>query len=85
MVMVDPEEKKYSHAICLNFYAFEDDMDYEALLAGLVASARRGMKDLHVFVGSKFLFNQVERNRVPRPERSKRYREEIMDATAPFH
>ncbi|GJS82931.1 reverse transcriptase domain-containing protein [Tanacetum coccineum] len=55
MVMVDPEEKEYSHAICLNFYAFEDDIDYEALLAGLVAL----------------------------PE--ERYREEIMDATTPFH
>ncbi|GJY75286.1 hypothetical protein Tco_0480402 [Tanacetum coccineum] len=36
MVLVDPEGKEYSHVIRLNFYASEDDMDYEALLAGLV-------------------------------------------------
>ncbi|GJX32948.1 putative reverse transcriptase domain-containing protein [Tanacetum coccineum] len=50
-----------------------------------VASVGRGMKDLHVFVDSKFLVDQVEGNRVPRTEGAKRYREEIMDATAPFH
>ncbi|GJQ99181.1 reverse transcriptase domain-containing protein [Tanacetum coccineum] len=85
MVLVDQEGKEYSHAIRLNFYASEDDMDYEALLVGLVASAGKGMKGLHVFVDSKFLVNQVEGNRVPRTEGAKRYREEIMGVTAPFH
>ncbi|GKC61694.1 reverse transcriptase domain-containing protein [Tanacetum coccineum] len=85
MVLVDPEEKEYSHAIRLNFYASEDDMDYKALLAELVAFAKRGMKDLPVFVGSKFLVDQVEGNRVLRTERARRYRKEIMDATDPFH
>ncbi|GKB07815.1 reverse transcriptase domain-containing protein [Tanacetum coccineum] len=85
IVLVDPEEKEYSHAIRLNFYASEDDMDYEALLAGLVAFAKSGMKDLPVFIGSKFLVDQVRWNRVPRTERARRYRKEIMDATAPFH
>ncbi|GJS33204.1 hypothetical protein Tco_0531586 [Tanacetum coccineum] len=33
----------------------------------------------------KFLVDQVKGNRVPRTEGSKRYREEIMDATTPFH
>ncbi|GJS30856.1 hypothetical protein Tco_0491476 [Tanacetum coccineum] len=55
MILVKLEEKVYSYAIRLNFYASEDSMDYEALLAELVASASRGMKDLHEFVGSKLL------------------------------
>ncbi|GJU86531.1 reverse transcriptase domain-containing protein [Tanacetum coccineum] len=85
IVMVNPEEKEYSHVIRLNFYASEDDMNYEALLAGLVAFAKRGMKGILVFVGSKFLVDQVEGNRVSRTERARRYRKEIMDVTAPFH
>nr|GEW37127.1 hypothetical protein [Tanacetum cinerariifolium] len=40
MILVDPEGKEYSHAVRLNFYAFEDNMDYKALLAGLVTSAK---------------------------------------------
>ncbi|GKB59229.1 putative reverse transcriptase domain-containing protein [Tanacetum coccineum] len=85
MILVDPERKEYPHAVHLSFYASEDDMDYEALLAGLVASAGRGMKDLHVFVGSKILVDQMEGNKIPRTEGAKRYREEIMDDTVPFH
>ncbi|GJZ65435.1 retrovirus-related pol polyprotein from transposon TNT 1-94 [Tanacetum coccineum] len=62
-----------------------DRMDYEALLARLVASAGKGMKYLHVFVGSKLLVDQVEESRVPKSKKIKKYREEIMDATSPFH
>ncbi|GKF01965.1 hypothetical protein Tco_0028888, partial [Tanacetum coccineum] len=50
-----------------------------------VASVGRGMKDLHVFAHSKFLVDQVEGNMVLRIKGAKRYREEIMDATSPFH
>ncbi|GKD49351.1 reverse transcriptase domain-containing protein, partial [Tanacetum coccineum] len=85
MILVSLEKKVYSYAIRLNFYASEDSMDYEALLVGLVASVGSGMKDLHVFAGSKLLVDQVEGSRVPRTKETKKYMEEIMDATAPFH
>ncbi|GJR80549.1 reverse transcriptase domain-containing protein [Tanacetum coccineum] len=77
--------KEYSHDVRLNFYASEDNMDYEALLVGLVAFAGRNIKDIHVFIGSKLLVDQVEGSRVPRMKEAKRYMEEIMDATTPFH
>ncbi|GJU66900.1 reverse transcriptase domain-containing protein [Tanacetum coccineum] len=60
-------------------------MSYEALLAGLVASAGKGMKDLHVFIDLQILVDRVKGSRVPATEQEKRYREEIMDATTPFH
>ncbi|GJX02694.1 reverse transcriptase domain-containing protein [Tanacetum coccineum] len=85
MVLVDPEEREYSHAIHLNLHASEEDKDYEALLARLIASTGRGMKDLHVFVDSRLLVDQAEGNRIPRIEGAIRYMEEIMDATAPFY
>ncbi|GJR22506.1 gag-pol polyprotein [Tanacetum coccineum] len=85
MILVIPEEKVYSYVVCLNFYAFEDSMDYEALLVGLVASTGRKMKDLHVFVSSKLLVDQVKGSRIPRTKETKKYIEEIMDATTPFH
>ncbi|GJY71876.1 hypothetical protein Tco_0475579 [Tanacetum coccineum] len=55
LVLIDPEEKEYSHVIRLKFHASEDNMNYEALLVGLADATGRQMKDLHVFVNSKLL------------------------------
>ncbi|GJU21750.1 hypothetical protein Tco_1155092 [Tanacetum coccineum] len=82
LVPVDPEGKEYSHDIRLNFHAFKDDMHYKALLA---TSDERQMKDLHVFVSSKLLVDQVEGNREPKKEGAKMYMEVVMDVTTPFH
>nr|GEU99888.1 hypothetical protein [Tanacetum cinerariifolium] len=60
MILINPEAKTYSYAICLNFEAPKHIMNYEALLAGLVASAGKGMKDLHVFIDLQILVDQVE-------------------------
>ncbi|GJU34296.1 reverse transcriptase domain-containing protein [Tanacetum coccineum] len=68
-----------------NLPDIQNNTDYEALLVGLVASVGRNMKDLHVSVDSKVLVDQVEGSRIPRTKEAKRYREEIMDATDPFH
>ncbi|GJZ73035.1 hypothetical protein Tco_0637181 [Tanacetum coccineum] len=42
----------HSYAIRLNFSASDHAMDCVALLAGLVASVSKCMKDLHVFIDS---------------------------------
>ncbi|GJU70999.1 gag-pol polyprotein [Tanacetum coccineum] len=52
---------------------------------GLVASAGKGMKDLHVFVDSQILVDQMEGSRTPTTEEINKYMEEIMDATTLFH
>ncbi|GKC52167.1 hypothetical protein Tco_1074912 [Tanacetum coccineum] len=41
MILISPDEKMYSYAIHLNFNAPDDNMDYEALLAGLVSSTAK--------------------------------------------
>ncbi|GKC14995.1 reverse transcriptase domain-containing protein, partial [Tanacetum coccineum] len=69
----------------LNLYTPEDIMDYEALLARLIALANRGMMDLHVFIDSRMLVDHVEGSRIPRTKEARKYMEEILDVTAPFH
>nr|GEW28152.1 hypothetical protein [Tanacetum cinerariifolium] len=69
MILVSPKEKVYSYVIHINFYAFEDSMDYEALLAGLVASVDKGMKDLHV-EGSRIPRTKEVESQEPRKQRS---------------
>ncbi|GJR71585.1 hypothetical protein Tco_0083950 [Tanacetum coccineum] len=59
MILLGPNEEIYSYAIRLNFDVPDHNIDYKALLAGLVASAGKGMKYLHVFIDSKVLVDQV--------------------------
>ncbi|GJT16453.1 reverse transcriptase domain-containing protein [Tanacetum coccineum] len=85
IILVSLDEKMHSYAIRLKFNASDHAMDCEALLAGLVASISKGLKDLHVFIDSLTLVAQIEGNHTPATEQERKYKEEIMDATALFH
>ncbi|GJY66465.1 reverse transcriptase domain-containing protein [Tanacetum coccineum] len=85
IILVSPDETIRSYAILLNFKASEHSRDYEALLAGLVASVGQDIKDLHVFIDSSTLAAQMERSYAPVMRQERKYKEEIMDATTLFH
>ncbi|GKD18212.1 hypothetical protein Tco_1207370 [Tanacetum coccineum] len=51
----------------------------------LAASVSKGMKDLHVFINSLTLVAKIEGNHTPTMEQERKYKEEIINATAPFH
>nr|GEU77669.1 hypothetical protein [Tanacetum cinerariifolium] len=85
IILVSPKEKMHSYAIRLKFHASNHVMDYEALLAGLAFSTNQGMKDLHVFIDSLTLVSQVEGSHTLVTKQERKYKEEILDATAPFH
>ncbi|GKC95294.1 reverse transcriptase domain-containing protein, partial [Tanacetum coccineum] len=85
IILVSHEEKMHSYVIRLKFNASNHVMDCEALLAGLAASTNQGMKDLHVFIDSLTLVAQVEGSHTPATEQERKYKKEILDATALFH
>ncbi|GKE04055.1 reverse transcriptase domain-containing protein [Tanacetum coccineum] len=85
IILVSPEERMHSYAIRLKFNTSDHAIDCEALLAGLAVSVSKGMKDLHVFMDSPRLVAQTEGNHTPATKQEKKYKKEIMDATAPFH
>ncbi|GJW10680.1 reverse transcriptase domain-containing protein [Tanacetum coccineum] len=85
IILVSHEEKMHSYVIHLKFNASNHVMDCKALLAGLAASTNQGMKDLHVFIDSLTLVAHVEGSHTPSIEHERKYKEEILDATAPFH
>ncbi|GKA60282.1 reverse transcriptase domain-containing protein [Tanacetum coccineum] len=85
IILVSPEKRMHSYAIRLKFNTSDHAIDYEALLAGLAASVSKGMKDLHVFMDSPKLVAQTEENHMPVMEQERKFKKEIMDATAPFH
>ncbi|GKD15208.1 reverse transcriptase domain-containing protein, partial [Tanacetum coccineum] len=59
IILVSPDEKMHSYVICLKFNASDHAIDCETLLAGLVTSVSKGMKDLHVFMDSPKLIAQT--------------------------
>ncbi|GKD21830.1 reverse transcriptase domain-containing protein [Tanacetum coccineum] len=85
IILVSPDEKMHSYAIRLRFNASDHVMDCEALLARLIASVRKGLKDLYIFINSLTLVAQIKGNHTPATEQEKKYKEKIMDAIAPFH
>ncbi|GKC90059.1 gag-pol polyprotein [Tanacetum coccineum] len=85
IILVSLKKRMHSYAIRLKFNASDHAIDCEALLAGLAASIRKGMKDLHVFMDSPKLVAQTERNHTPATEQERKYKKEIMDAIASFH
>ncbi|GKF61145.1 hypothetical protein Tco_0181199, partial [Tanacetum coccineum] len=50
-----------------------------------VASVSKGMKDLYIFINSLTLVAQIEGNHTPATKPERKYKEEIMNATTPFH
>nr|GEW97899.1 hypothetical protein [Tanacetum cinerariifolium] len=75
----------HSYATRLKFNTSDHAIYCEALLVGLAVSVSKGMKDLHVFMDLLRLVAQIEGNHTPATKQEKKYKKEIMDATALFH
>nr|GEU82605.1 hypothetical protein [Tanacetum cinerariifolium] len=85
LVLPDPEEKEYSYALRLNFQGSKNDMEYEALLTRLAVEIIRQVKDIYNFVDLNLMVNKVEGYGEAKKGKAKRYQEEVMNATTPFH
>nr|GEX28769.1 hypothetical protein [Tanacetum cinerariifolium] len=82
IIRVSLKKRTHAYAIYLKFNTFDHTIDCEALLAGLAASIRKGMKDLHVFMDLPKLVSQTEGNHMPATEQERKYKKEIIDAIA---
>ncbi|GJT56656.1 reverse transcriptase domain-containing protein [Tanacetum coccineum] len=60
LILIDPEGAEYSHALRLNFANSNNDVKYEALLAGLRIATKIKVGKLHALVDSKLVASQVE-------------------------
>ncbi|GJY83030.1 reverse transcriptase domain-containing protein [Tanacetum coccineum] len=59
LILIDPEGAKYSYALRLNFANSNNDAEYEALLVGLRIATKMKVENMHAFVDSKLVANQV--------------------------
>nr|GFD23175.1 reverse transcriptase domain-containing protein [Tanacetum cinerariifolium] len=59
LILTNPEGIEFTYALRFQFATFNNEAEYEALIAGLRITAQMGVKDVHVSVDSKLVANQV--------------------------
>ncbi|GKF63168.1 reverse transcriptase domain-containing protein [Tanacetum coccineum] len=76
---------EYSYALRLNFTNSNNDVEYEALLAGLRIAAKMKVEKMHTFVDSKLVANQVEGSYEAKGEKTKKYKEKSLEMIRCFN
>ena len=73
VVLVFPEKDKFEYALQLRFRATNNEVKYEALLAGLKLSKSMGIENLTVKSDSQLIIGQVKGEYEVKEDRMKRY------------
>ncbi|GKA38652.1 reverse transcriptase domain-containing protein [Tanacetum coccineum] len=60
LMLVSPEGKEYTYALRYQFEATNNEVEYEALLAGLRIAEEIKIKDLLIFIDSQLVANQLK-------------------------
>ncbi|GJU05001.1 pre-mRNA splicing Prp18-interacting factor [Tanacetum coccineum] len=60
LMLISPEEKEYTYALRFKFKTTNNEVEYEALLAGIRSAMEMKIKDLAIFVDSQLVANQVK-------------------------
>ncbi|GJS70905.1 reverse transcriptase domain-containing protein [Tanacetum coccineum] len=85
LILIAPDDVKYSYALHLNFSNSNNDVEYEALLAGLRIAKEMQVKDIHAFVDSKLVASQVEGSYEAKGERMIKYQEKVLELAGAFN
>ncbi|GJT24024.1 reverse transcriptase domain-containing protein [Tanacetum coccineum] len=60
LMLTNPEGKEYTYSLCFGFEITNNEVEYEALLAGLRISQEMEIISLAIFVNSQLLVNQIK-------------------------
>ncbi|GJX41328.1 reverse transcriptase domain-containing protein [Tanacetum coccineum] len=60
LMLIDPEGKEYTYSLCFGFETTNNEVEYEALLAGLRIAQDIEITSLAIFVDSQLLVNQIK-------------------------
>jgi ribonuclease HI len=73
IILVSPEKDKFEYAIQLRFRVTNNEVEYEALLAGLKLSKNMGIKNLTVKSDSQLVIGKIKGEYEAREDRMKKY------------
>ncbi|GJZ57305.1 reverse transcriptase domain-containing protein [Tanacetum coccineum] len=85
LILIAPDNMKYSYALRLNFSNSNNDAEYKALLAGLWIAKEMQVRDIHAFVDSKLVASQVEGSYKAKGERMIKYQEKVLELAGAFN
>ncbi|GKD67366.1 reverse transcriptase domain-containing protein [Tanacetum coccineum] len=83
-MLIDPEGKEYTYALCFEFETTNNKVEYEALLAGLRISQEMEIASLAIFVYSQLLVNQVKGTYAAKQSMIKEYLQKTKEALKGF-
>ncbi|GJT06230.1 reverse transcriptase domain-containing protein [Tanacetum coccineum] len=78
LILIAPDNVEYSYSLRLNFSNSNNDVEYEALLAGLRIPTEMQVKNIHAFMDSKLVASQVEGSYETKSERMIKYQEKVL-------
>nr|GEZ78410.1 reverse transcriptase domain-containing protein [Tanacetum cinerariifolium] len=84
LILTSPEETKFTYALRFHFAAFNNEAEYEALIAGLRLIAQMGVQNVHVSIDPKLLANQVLGAYVAKEENTIKYLEKVKSLVSGF-
>ena len=79
MVLYNPEKDRVECMIRLNFPTTNNEVEYEALIAGLDLAMAAGVGSMVVYCDSQVVINQVNGDYEYKNERMKKYLEQVKD------
>ncbi|GJS72975.1 reverse transcriptase domain-containing protein [Tanacetum coccineum] len=85
LILIAPDDMEYSYVLCLNFSNSNNDVEYEALLAGLRIATEMQVKDINSFLDSKLVASQVEGSYEAKGERMIKYQEKVLELAGAFN
>ena len=79
VVLYNPERDRVECMICLDFPTTNNEVEYEALIAGLDLAKAAGVGSMVVYCDSQVVISQVNGDYEYKNERTKKYLEQVKD------
>nr|GEW46848.1 reverse transcriptase domain-containing protein [Tanacetum cinerariifolium] len=84
LILTNPEGIEFTYALRFQFATSNNEVEYEALIAGLWITAQMGVKEVHVSVDSKLGANQVLGMYVAKEDNMVKYLEIVKSLVSGF-
>nr|GFA75534.1 reverse transcriptase domain-containing protein [Tanacetum cinerariifolium] len=84
LILTSPEGTKFTYKLRFQFTAFNNEAEYEALIAGLRIAVQMGVRNVYISVDSKLVANQVLGTYIAKEENMVKYIEKAKSLIIGF-
>ncbi|GJU98425.1 reverse transcriptase domain-containing protein [Tanacetum coccineum] len=84
LILTNPEGTEFTYALRFEFNATNNEVEYEALIAGLRIAEQMGIKNLQTHVDSRLVANQVNGSYIAKEPGMIQYLEKVKTLTSSF-